>query len=320
MKKLISVTIITLLVMLCIDVLGFSYANSTIFNSIFTQTAFAEGMALAPNKSITKAAKLKKVTISPNKFTLAPGKTRQLNLTLTPSNASLLSKTEWESDNVEIATVDKNGKVTAIKEGIVSIRFMTWSKAGLADSVEASTICFVSNKEPKAAALTKNDFQLTIDGKKVDFSTTYNQIKKMFPGGKEEKNVGPDIMAYRVNEKKSKYGEKIHAYSFIFYKKGTGNKKVLELSCYYYANDISVKTPRGIKLGSSSIADAVNAYGYPSRSYGGGLDGCSISYEKKIGKDMYRMWMSEDSPYDDQFPGDGVIMIGMSIKDLTYYG
>jgi len=318
MKRLISVTIIALLVMLSIDILGISFANSTIPNSITAQTAFAEEMALAPNEAITKAATLTKVTISPNKFTLAPGKTRQLNLILTPSNASLLSKTKWESDNEGIATVDKNGKVTAIKEGIVSIRFMTWSKAGLDDPVEASTICFVSNKAPKAAALTKKDFQLTIDGKKVDFSNTYNQIKKLFPGGKEE-NVGPDIMAYNTNGKED-YDGISYAYSFTFNKKGTSNRKVLDIKCYYYANDISVKTYRGIKLGSSSIINVVNAYGYPNHCYSDSLGRGDVLYDKKIGKDTYTMWMCEASPYYDDFPGSGILMIGMRINDLIYYG
>ena len=317
MKKIISVTIITLLIMLSIDILDLSFTNSTIPNSITAQTVLAGGIILSPNEAITKAAKLKEVTITPSKFTLAPGKTKRLNLTLTPSNASLLSKTEWESSNEEIATVDKNGKVKAVKKGFVVITFRTWSEADWV-SVKASTICFVSNNEPKAAILTKNDFQLTIDGKKVDFSTTYNQIKKMFPGGKDDKDAGPDIMAYMAKGKKDEYGRTGYAYYFYFNKKGTDNKKVLAILCCYYANDISVKTPRGIKLGSSTIVDVVKAYGYPISYYGGNADDRGIDYEKKIGKDNYRMWMGQASPFDS-ISENRIVIIFMSINGPTIY-
>jgi len=318
MKRFISVIIITLLVMLSIDILGLSLTNSTIPNSTTAQTAYAESIELNQDEAITKATKLKDVSISPSKFTLAPGKTRQLNFTLTPSSASLLSNTEWESENKGIASVDKNGKVTAIKEGITIIRFMTWGEGDGADYFEASTICVVSNKALKAEALTKNDFQLTIDGKKVNFSTTYDQIKKMFPGGKEDKDAGPDLMAYMAKGKKDEYGRTGYAYYFYFNKKGTDNKKVLAILCCYYANDISVKTPRGIKLGSSTIVDVVKAYGYPISYYGGNADDRGIDYEKKIGKDNYRMWMGQASPFDS-ISENRIVIIFMSINGPTIY-
>jgi len=57
MKRLISATIIALLVMLSIDTLGLSFANSTIPNFITTQAAYAESIEINPNEIITKAAK-----------------------------------------------------------------------------------------------------------------------------------------------------------------------------------------------------------------------------------------------------------------------
>ena len=302
MKRLISVTIIALLVMLSIDILGISFANSTIPNSITAQTAFAEEMALAPNEAITKAATLTKVTISPNKFTLAPGKTRQLNLTLTPSNASLLAKTEWESDNKEIATVDKNGKVTAIKEGIVRISFATWSKKDYSDSKYANTICYVSKKSPSAAALTSNDFQITIDDVKVNYSLSYNQVKKLFPGGKDDKNYDTKYMAYIVSDKNYTY-----SYDFLFKKTGDGNRKLLGAMCSYNGGGSTLKTPRGINLGSSTIIDVVNTYGFPS--YCG--DGYFLYYDVKIGKDSYTLMVfGERDGYS--VPKKTIIMIGVA--------
>jgi len=228
MKRLISVSIIALLVMLSVDVLGLSFANSTIANSITAQTVYAEGIELDPNESITKAVKLTRITISPAKFTLAPGKTTQLKVNKTPANASFLSKTEWESGNKEIATVDKNGKVTAKKEGIVQIYFTTWSKKDYSDSKYAYTICNVSKKVPSALAFTPNDFQITINGVKVDFSLTYNQIKKLFPGGRDAKNYDTKYMAYIASDKNDTY-----SCDFLFKKTGDGNRKLLGAICYY---------------------------------------------------------------------------------------
>ena len=205
MKKLISVGIITLLVMLSIDAIALSITNSTTLYSITAQTAYVECIELNQDKAIKKAARLTEITISPEKFTLAPGKTTQLKVIKTPANASFLSKTEWESANEEIATVDKNGKVTAKKEGIVSIYFTTWSKEDYSDSQYANTICYVSKKAPNAKALVTNDFKIIIDDKTVNFSLTYNQTKKLFPGGKDYKDYDTKYMSYTVNATKYWY-------------------------------------------------------------------------------------------------------------------
>ena len=304
MKRFISVGIIALLVMLSVDVLSLSFTNSIIANSISAQTAYAESIDLTPDKPITKAAKLTKVTISPAKFTLAPGKTMQLKINKTPANASFLSKTEWESSNEEIATVDKYGKVTAKKEGIVQIRFGTWSKKDYSDYKYAYTICYVAKKAPSAKAFTMNDFKIIIDGKTVDFSLTYNQTKKLFPGGEDDKNFDTKYMSYTVNETN-------YWCNFLFKKTGDGNRKLLGAMCFYNGEGASVKTPRGIKLGSSSIVDVVNTYGYPA--FCG--DGNSLSYEVKISKDRYVLDIYGNSEAFSA-PVNTIYMIGIA-KNTT---
>lgn len=52
--------------------------------------------------------------------TLAPEETLQLSAVITPSNATDNAVT-WESDNTTVATVDANGKVTAVKGGVAYI-------------------------------------------------------------------------------------------------------------------------------------------------------------------------------------------------------
>jgi hypothetical protein len=61
-----------------------------------------------------------KVSLNKTRAELRKGKTLILKATITPSNVANKTVT-WKSSNSSIATVDKNGKVTAKKAGIVTI-------------------------------------------------------------------------------------------------------------------------------------------------------------------------------------------------------
>lgn len=50
------------------------------------------------------------------------GKEYQLNPTISPENATFKDNIEYTSDNEEVATVDKNGKITALKLGVATIK------------------------------------------------------------------------------------------------------------------------------------------------------------------------------------------------------
>ena len=63
---------------------------------------------------------VKKVSLSRTSVALSKGKTYQLDATVTPSNATNKTLT-WSSSNTKVATVDKNGKVTTIKNGTTVI-------------------------------------------------------------------------------------------------------------------------------------------------------------------------------------------------------
>ena len=68
------------------------------------------------SKSVKVDLLVSSITLNQNSATLAEGKSLQLTADIVPSNAS--NKTLiWESTNPEIATVDANGKVNALKQG-----------------------------------------------------------------------------------------------------------------------------------------------------------------------------------------------------------
>ena len=63
---------------------------------------------------------VKKVALSRTSVAISKGKTYQLDATVTPSNATNKTLT-WTSSDPKVATVDKNGKVTTIKNGTTVI-------------------------------------------------------------------------------------------------------------------------------------------------------------------------------------------------------
>ena len=60
---------------------------------------------------------------------LKPGGEYQLNPTISPENATFKDNIEYTSDNEEVATVDNNGKITALKPGAATIKVKCDSEA-----------------------------------------------------------------------------------------------------------------------------------------------------------------------------------------------
>jgi uncharacterized protein YjdB len=69
---------------------------------------------------VKKAAKLKKLTVSGMKAKLAKGKTAQLKLKVTPASSTNL-KIKFKSSKPKIVSIDKAGKLTALKKGKAKI-------------------------------------------------------------------------------------------------------------------------------------------------------------------------------------------------------
>lgn len=60
---------------------------------------------------------------------LKPGEEYQLNPTISPENATFKDNIEYTSDNEEVATVDNNGKIIALKPGAATIKVKCDSEA-----------------------------------------------------------------------------------------------------------------------------------------------------------------------------------------------
>ena len=80
---------------------------------------------------------------------LAVGRAETLTATLTPSNAT--STVTWVSSDTEVATVDTNGKVTAVAVGSATITaFVDADENGVLDDGEVSATCAVTVVEAPA--------------------------------------------------------------------------------------------------------------------------------------------------------------------------
>ncbi len=81
------------------------------------------------------------IKLSPSAATMVAGEQRQLSATVSPSNATFRSVT-WTSNNESIATVDKNGLVTALKTGQAKITATATDDSGV---TATATITIVNN-------------------------------------------------------------------------------------------------------------------------------------------------------------------------------
>lgn len=104
--------------------------------------------------------KLDSFRITENYFELTVGKTKQLTCDFFPNNASN-QKLSWISDATNIATVDNNGLVTAIKQGQARIIAMSeegnFISTSLGIIVNPTKVCITQN-EIKVQPNPANDF------------------------------------------------------------------------------------------------------------------------------------------------------------------
>ena len=64
--------------------------------------------------------KVSSITLAPTSVSLKPGQTTTLTATVSPANAETKA-IQWTSSKTSVATVDKNGNVTAVKDGTATI-------------------------------------------------------------------------------------------------------------------------------------------------------------------------------------------------------
>ena len=106
------------------------------------------------------------VALNKTTLTLDTGKTSNLKATVYPSNASN-KKCTWSSSNTSVATVDKNGKVTAKKAGTATITVKT------ANGKTASCNVTVQAVQAVPTSVSLNKTSLTLDvGKSYTLTKT----------------------------------------------------------------------------------------------------------------------------------------------------
>ena len=103
--------------------------------------------------------KLDKTSLS-----LIEGQTDQLTLTLAPENASYADY-EWRSTNTKVATVDKDGKVTAVGAGEATIT-VTHYPANDYDSMKEAECTVTVTKTPPITDFTLDKTMLEVERKK----------------------------------------------------------------------------------------------------------------------------------------------------------
>ena len=89
--------------------------------------------------------KVKEITLSPSEIKLIPLETAHISYTLAPEDVTYPSVT-WSSSNTNVATVDKDGNVTAISVGTATIYATAVDKGG------AHTSCTVTVEAPAKAS------------------------------------------------------------------------------------------------------------------------------------------------------------------------
>ena len=125
----------------------------------FTVTATnASGSASKEYTLIIKAVSVTGVTLNKSELSLYTGQSETLTAAVAPDNATNKTVT-WSSSDNTIATVDNNGKVTAVKEGIATIT------AAAADGSGFSAACTVT--------VTRSEYSISADTTALDFGSAY---------------------------------------------------------------------------------------------------------------------------------------------------
>ena len=115
------------------------------------------------------------VSLNKTSLTLDVGKSYTLTKTVSPSNAA--TSYTWRSSNTSVATVDKNGKVTAKKAGTATITVKT------SNGKTATCKVTVNLPAPKITGLANTTGGIKISWNKVDGAYGYRLYYKPVSGG-----------------------------------------------------------------------------------------------------------------------------------------
>ena len=121
-----------------------------------------------------KPVPIESVSLNKEALTLEEQQAETLVATINPSETTDDTTLTWKSSNEEVATVDSQGKVTAVKEGSTTITVTT------TNGKEATCVVTVLNTTALEAAIDKAD---TIDGSTYTIDS-YNTLQVALANGK----------------------------------------------------------------------------------------------------------------------------------------
>lgn len=113
-------------------------------NAMGTKVAFSNTTANVTVKEVP--VDVTGVTLNKESLSLKTGEIETLIATVSPDNATNKALS-WKSDDATIATVDNNGKVTAVKKGTTTIT-VTTEDGSFTDACEVSVACSHINQTP----------------------------------------------------------------------------------------------------------------------------------------------------------------------------
>ena len=115
-----------------------------------------DGSGVKGSCTITvEGIKVSSITLSSSNLNISKGQSKTLTATVAPSNADNKSL-QWSSSNTSVATVDQNGKVTAVKGGTATIYATATDGSGTKGS------CAVSVEEINVSDITLSPVSLTM--------------------------------------------------------------------------------------------------------------------------------------------------------------
>lgn len=84
--------------------------------AVITATA-TDGSGISDSVTLTAVRPVESISVSPSSVTIMEGSSVDINVSVTPSNATF-SDVDWASSDNEVAKVDFNGTITGVKAGI----------------------------------------------------------------------------------------------------------------------------------------------------------------------------------------------------------
>ena len=141
-------------------------------------TVSINGYSSTSTINVVDKIELKGISLNKSSLNIKENSSATLNITYNPSNATN-KKITWKSSNNSIATVDQNGKVTAIKAGSATITAVS-NDGGFASTCKVTVEAL--SKKVTSIELDKKELSI-IDGEEANLKVTIN------PSYAENKNV-----------------------------------------------------------------------------------------------------------------------------------